>query len=67
MAVQGSNGDIRPVVHSLDLVTGKLSWQTTSRLRTPVLRITGERISLTDGAKREVIDLKTGKLLEAAR
>jgi outer membrane protein assembly factor BamB len=49
---------------TLQLATGKILWSREGKLPKPRARISGEKIILSQGARRQVIDLKTGTLLQ---
>jgi hypothetical protein len=53
-------------VYSLEVATGRIIWSRDGLLsRSAVLSVKGAKVTLQQGAKRQVLDLKTGKLLES--
>jgi outer membrane protein assembly factor BamB len=53
-------------VYSLEVATGRIIWSRDGLSRSAQLSVKGAKVTLQHGAKRQVFDLKTGKLLESA-
>jgi outer membrane protein assembly factor BamB len=54
-------------VFSLETDTGRVVWSAARDSGSSVLSVKGQKVTLKRGAQRQVIDLKTGKVLESAR
>ena len=54
-------------VYSVETATGRIVWSTARDSRAAGLSVKGEKVTLKRGGRRQVIDLKTGKVLESVR
>jgi hypothetical protein len=52
-------------VYCLEVPTGRIIWSRAGLAR--LISVKDQKVTLKQGTKRQVLDLKTGKLLESAR